>query len=39
MPQPVACTQKEWGIAGCGGGLVRIKAEEERIDKFTLNEK
>lgn len=39
MPQTVSNTQKALGIAGCGGGLVRIKAEEERIDKFTLNEK
>lgn len=39
MPQSASSIQKEWGIAGCSGGLVRIKAEEERIDKFTLNEK
>lgn len=39
MPQTVSNIQKVWAVAGCGGGSVRIKAEEERIDKFTLNEK
>ena len=39
MPQPVSSTQKEWGFAGSGGGLVGRKAEEERTEKFTLDEK
>ena len=36
---PVSSTQKDWGAAGTGGGFVRRKAEEKRIEKFTHNEK
>lgn len=39
VPQPVSSTQKERGFAGSGGGLFRRKAEEERTEKFTLDEK
>ena len=36
---PVSSTQKDGGAAGAGRGFVRRKAEEKRIEKFTLNEK